>query len=58
MDEEKVYLVVGIIITVLLLAGFLISPKLEADAYTKLTGKKVSYWDAAVLDLRAQESIK
>lgn len=40
------------------LAIVAIQPKFEADAYTKLTGKKVTYWDAVWCDLRVQESIK
>jgi hypothetical protein len=30
----------------------------EAAAYTRLTGKQVTTWDAMFLDLRVQESIQ
>lgn len=30
----------------------------EAEAYTRLTGKQVTTWDAMFLDLRVQEPIQ
>ena len=51
-----------IVAFVVILAGLLIlaviSPKMEAESYTRLTGKQVSYWDAVWLDLRIQEQVK
>jgi len=55
-DFNPLGLYLGII--VLFVAIFVLQPKFEADAYTRLTGKKVSYWDAVFLDLRVQEGVK
>ena len=38
--------------------AFVVQPKFEADAYSRLTGKHVTYWDAVWLDLRIQEHVK
>lgn len=35
-----------------------LQPKFEADTYARLTGKKVTYWDAVWCDLRIQEQVK
>ena len=50
------------LLAVLILLGFavvgMLQPKFEADTYTRLTGKKVTYWDAVWCDLRIQEQVK
>jgi hypothetical protein len=40
------------------LAIFVVRSRWEAEAYTRLTGKQVSTWDAMFLDLRVQEPIQ
>lgn len=37
---------------------FVVRSHWEAEAYTRLTGKQVSTWDAMFLDLRVQEPIQ
>lgn len=37
---------------------WIVSSKFEAEAFYRLTGKKVSTWDAMFLDLRVQEPMK
>ena len=43
---------------VLLLGWHVLRSSWEAEAYTRLTGKSVTTWDAIFLDLRVQEPIK
>ena len=55
-DKWIGWLCVIIVVGVIALALF--QPKFEAESYTRLTGKKVNYWDAVWLDLRVQEGVK
>jgi hypothetical protein len=58
MDSEDIF----VVLVVLVFAGFfavtILQPKFEAETYTRLTGKKVGYWDAVWCDLRIQEQVK
>lgn len=51
---------IAFVVLILSVAGIIIvlEPKFEAEAYTRLTGKHVTYWDAVWLDLRVQEQVK
>lgn len=55
---DKMLLLIGGILLFLYLTTRILQPYFEADAYNRLTGKKVTYWDAVWLDLRIQEQIK
>lgn len=51
--------VVGVaLIVVGVVSIAVLQPHFEAKAYTNLTGKNVSYWDAVWLDLRVQEQVR
>lgn len=54
-DNAMALFIVGLVLFVLMIG--ILQPKFEADAYSRLTGKKVGYWDALWLDLRVQEQI-
>lgn len=56
--DELIRLIVFFVVGVITLACFFLQPKFEADAYTRLTGKKITYLDAMWLDLRIQETVK
>ena len=60
MDEycESIYIAVGVSFLLAIGTLVLLQPKFEAEAYTRLTGKHVGYWDAVWLDLRIQEQVK
>lgn len=57
MLEKLFYVAIGLLFLFGLVMGIL-QPKFEAEAYTRLTGKHVTYWDAVWLDLRIQERVK
>lgn len=48
----------GAIALALMLAGTYINAKMEADAYNRVTGEHVTWYDAVWLDLRVQASPK
>jgi hypothetical protein len=58
MDFEDVCAVLTVIIIIAVIVIAILQPKFEADTYTRLTGKKVGYWDAVWCDLRIQEQVK
>jgi hypothetical protein len=55
MKDAKFTLVASVIIGVLLLFGWIALSYLEASAFTHVTGKTVSTWDAMWIELRVQE---
>lgn len=59
-DFKGLLLYVGMLLAVLSFFGGLhvIRSRWEAKAYTRLTGKQVTTWDAMFLDLRVQEPIQ
>ncbi len=59
-DKFMAAVIFGILAACLLLilSFHVLCSKMEAEAYTRLTGKPVSTWDAMFLDLRVQESIE
>ena len=56
-EDMWMWIVVGLILLGLLVFAIL-RPKFEAETYTRLTGKQVTYWDAVWLDLRIQEQVR
>jgi hypothetical protein len=50
--------VATVLILIVAVAVAVLEPKFEAETYTRLTGKKVTYWDAVFCDLRIQEQVK
>ena len=53
-----VYIVLGLVVLMVLGLVAIVQPHFEAGAYTRLTGKTVTYWDAVWLDLRIQEQVR
>lgn len=57
MNENLYQTILVILIFIIVGAIAILQPKFEADTYTRLTGKKVTYWDAVWCDLRVQEQV-
>jgi hypothetical protein len=51
-------LIVIVILAVAVTVGVVLPAYFEAQAYERVTGKRVSTWDAIWLDLRVQEAPK
>ena len=57
--KEKILMFLGIILLMTFVSiGYWLSCVMEAETYTRLTGKQVTWIDAMWLDLRIQEQIK
>ena len=54
---EKLAVVAMALLLIFCLSVIALKPKFEAETYARLTGKKVTYWDAVWLDLRIQEQV-
>ena len=46
------------ITVILVIGGWVFSSYMEARAYERVTGKRVSTWDAMFIELRVQEGAK
>lgn len=57
-QEDIIYCMAIFLIVMGVLLFTILQPMLEANSYSHLTGKKVSYWDAVWCDLRIQEGVK
>lgn len=58
MNDERWISVISVLVVLIVLVLIALSPKYEAETYTRLTGKHVTYWDAVWCDLRIQEQVK
>lgn len=59
-NDDPVWVIVAacVIVVGLSIGGWWLQSYFEAQAYYRVTGKRVSTWDAMFLDLRVQESAK
>jgi len=46
------------LVCVVIVGGWILYSHFEARAYERVTGKRISTWDAMWLDLRVQEQLK
>lgn len=58
MSESSIYVWIVVAIGFLGLGFWVLTSKLEADAYFRITGKSVSTWDAMFIELRVQDKAK
>jgi hypothetical protein len=56
--ETLMYAAIYGLLPLLFLVALVIRARWEAEAYSRLTGKPVTTWDAMFLDLRVQEPVK
>lgn len=54
-DDKRFAVAIIAVTVVILLAGWIIKSNMEAKAFHRVTGKRVSTWDAMWIELRVQE---
>ncbi len=54
--KENIIEVIILVLIIFTIAMYVAAPYFEAEAFNKFSTKKVTYWDALVLDLRVEAS--